>query len=217
MWGFGTDPSGTLVQTYLESRRVRLPQTDEIRFWRHGRFGQSQVTPLMMAAVRDIKTNDGIAVHRTALDLEGRKAYLDLYGNMDCRAFSGSPKGGAIKLLPLGPRLGVGEGIETTLSLREFNGYKNLPVWSMMSDLGLASLPVLDGVEELIVAEDNDGGGIVAASEVAARWRKAGRRVRVLGPRTMPDHSDLNDMNDVVRRLRNGKKEEARQRGRGLD
>jgi putative DNA primase/helicase len=170
--------------------------------------------------VRDLGTNEINAVHRTALDLEGRKAYLDLYGNMDCRAFSGSPKGGAIKLFPFRDgRLGVGEGIETTLSLREFKGLRDLPVWSMMSDISLARLPVIPGVIELIVAEDNDQGGITAAAEVAARWRQAGRRVRVIGPRGMPDHQDLNDLNDLIRRLKNGKEEEARgrKRGRGLD
>ena len=153
MWGFGTDPAGTPVEAYLKSRCLRLPPPgDQLKYWRFGRFGQAQNVPLMLAAVRDISTDEGIAVHRTALDLEGRKAYLDLYGNLDCRAFTGAPKGGAIKLFPLGPRLGVGEGLETTLSLREMKGDGDLPVWSMMSDLGLAGLPVLEGVKELIVA-----------------------------------------------------------------
>jgi putative DNA primase/helicase len=213
-WGFGRDAAGSPVEVYLGKRAIRLPPGDEIRFSRYGRFGRD-VAPLMLAAVRSIETDEMIAVHRTALTLEGEKSYHDLFGNMDCRAYLGSPKGGAIKLFSLGPKLGIGEGIETTLSLREFEGLRDLPVWSMGSARGLATLPVLEGVEELIVAEDADGDGVAAASEVAARWLEAGRKVRVIGTRNMADQG-LNDLNDLIRRATYGKKEEARKRGRGL-
>ncbi len=214
MWGFGRDARGTVVERYLERRGVRLPPGEEIAYWRHGYFGANRSVPLMLCRVRSIESDELIAVHRTALTLEGEKAYHDIYGNMDCRAFAGSPKGGAIKILPLGKRLGVGEGVETTLSLREFRGCRDLPVWSLMSDIGLGKLPVLEGVEELIVAEDNDQGGIVAAAEVAARWRKAGRKVTIVGTRGIG--GNLNDLNDLVRSRKHGEKEEG-PGGRGLE
>ena len=213
MWGFGRDAKDTVVEEYLRKRCVRLPPGDVIQYWRFGHFGQNKMVPLMLAKVSDIKNDEGIAVHRTALSLDAEKAYYDLYGNMDCRAFAGSPKGGAIKLFPLAEVLGVGEGIETSLSLREMKGWKDLAVWSLMSDIGLSKFPVLEGVRKLIIAEDNDQGGITATAELAQRWRAAGREVQIVGTRSK--HPELNDINDLVRRIRHGQ-EQGTKGARGL-
>lgn len=199
MWGFGRALQGSPAEAYLASRGLACPETDALAYWAHGRFGRNRAQPMMLAAVRAIDSNDLLAVHRTALSLEGQKAYVDLNGSLDCRAFTGSPKGGAIKIHPAGSHLGVGEGVETSLSLRAFKGCEDLPVWSLGSAHGLAGLPVLDGVERLIVAEDNDTDGICAAAEVVRRWKAAGRAVRVVGPRGMPGREHLNDLNDIVR------------------
>src|SRR5215468_11000132 len=45
------------------------------------------------------------------------------------------------------------------------------PVWALGSAGALARLPVLDGVEELVVAYDNDLAGKMAASVVLETWR----------------------------------------------
>ena len=57
-------------------------------------------------------------------------------------------------------------------------------------------LPVLDGVEQLIILVDNDrsGTGQTAAEECARRWCDAGREV----VRLMPKGEDC-DVNDFVR------------------
>ena len=216
IWQGRWDPRGTVVEKYLSSREVGIPQgSEEIAFLPSARFGKDTGVPVMVCRVLGIKTGEFLAIHRTALSAEGRKSFHDFSGVLDCRAFLGSPRGGAIKLLPAGKRLGVAEGLETALSLREFGGEGDLPVWSLMTASSLASFPLIDGVEELVVAEDNDEAGILASWSVASRWRKAGRKVRVVGTRGLEGMGDLNDVNDYLGRLRHGKEDQG-QRARGL-
>ena len=84
-----------------------------------------------------------------------------------------------------GERLGVAEGIETALSL----AHAFEPVWSVIDAGNLAALPVLGGVECLLIAADNDLAGIKAANECALRWNKEGVEVRI----TQQPQNDLND------------------------
>jgi hypothetical protein len=82
-------------------------------------------------------------------------------------------RGGAIKLTPyehVTNCLGVGEGIETTLSMRLLPEFGASPVWSLLTAGNLASLPALPGIECLWVAVDHDPAGIEAAHETAARF-----------------------------------------------
>jgi hypothetical protein len=83
--------------------------------------------------------------------------------------------------------LGVGEGVESTLSL----AHAYTPVWACIDAGNLSTLPVLDGIEALTIAADFDPTGIAAARECARRWRAAGRQARIV----MADQfgSDLND------------------------
>lgn len=86
-------------------------------------------------------------------------------------------KGGCIRLWPddeITTGLAIGEGIETALALARGFGL----AWSTVDAANLAAFPVLEGVESLTVAVDNDPDGIKAAATVAARWVGAGRELR---------------------------------------
>jgi putative DNA primase/helicase len=95
--------------------------------------------------------------------------------------------------------LGLGEGIESSLSLRQFPECHGIPVWACMSAGELAKFPALPGIEALHIAVDNDPAGIKAANELAQRWHDAGREVFMLQPLAARA-----DANDLVRGQANG-------------
>jgi phage/plasmid primase-like uncharacterized protein len=98
--------------------------------------------------------------------------------------------GGCIKLWPdesvtLG--LGIAEGVETALTLA--HGYQ--PVWAAIDSANLATLPVVGGIESLVIAEDGDKAGKDACEELARRWSLAEREIAII---KSPANADLNDV-----------------------
>jgi hypothetical protein len=110
----------------------------------------------------------------------------------------GPMAGCVIRLFPeVGKRLVVGEGVETVLAAATritFRGKPLRPAWATGSAGNLQRLPVLEGVEQLVILVDNDesGTGQKAAAECAQRWRDAGREVVRLMPKRLG--SDFNDL-----------------------
>jgi hypothetical protein len=79
LWREAVDPFGTPVTAHLERRRMPLPQEaagEAVRFHPACKFGLQRV-PCRIALVRDIKTNQPLAIQRTALDLAGNKIKVD--------------------------------------------------------------------------------------------------------------------------------------------
>jgi phage/plasmid primase-like uncharacterized protein len=147
----------------------------------------------MIALVRNIRTNEPQAVHRTAIDAAGRKlSHLGSNGRL-CLGPVGS---GAVKLTEDAEAtqvLAIGEGVETALSFRCLPGLDSMPVWSLLSANGISSFPALAGLESVWIAADNDasGTGQDAASEAAHRLHGAGIETIIVTPRRTG--SDLND------------------------
>jgi hypothetical protein len=67
------------------------------------------------------------------------------------------------------------------------------PVWACIDAGNLAELPLLGGIEALIIAADHDASGIKASRLCAQRWADAGREVRIVMPPAAGQ-----DLNDVV-------------------
>ena len=134
---------------------------------------------MMVAAMRDAQTGELRAVHRTALTLDGQK--VD-------RRMLGPAAGTAIMLTPKAETLAVGEGIESALSAKQM-GY-GPGVWAMGSAGAMGRLPVLDGVQRLVLLEERDTASANAVSDCGTRWTRAGRAVSVVLPNT---GKDLND------------------------
>jgi hypothetical protein len=116
IWNEARDPAGTPVIAYLQHRRVILPpRCEAIRFHPRCPFGKDAngvtiYTPAMVALVTSILTNEPQGIHRTALNGKAGHKRMSL----------GRVPGGAVKLTPdedVTIALGIGEGIETTLSL----------------------------------------------------------------------------------------------------
>ena len=193
IWSASQSPLATPVETYLPRRGVDLPREavgEAIRFHPNCPFASSS-TPAMVCLVRDILTNAPKAIHRTALSREGEK--IEVCGHD--RLSLGPIGGGAIKLTPdddVTLCLGVGEGLETTLSLRGVEEFGGSPLWCLLNAGNLGALPVLPGIETLWVCVDNDRAGIKAADDTAQRWRAAAAEAFKVLPRKAG--VDLNDL-----------------------
>lgn len=107
------------------------------------------------------------------------------------RRYLGPKKGAVVRLWPdecVSTGLGVTEGIETGLTL----GHVFQPVWAALDAGNLAALPVLSGIESLLIGADHDDAGKDAARTCAALWAALGREVRIAMPPT--PKTDLNDL-----------------------
>jgi hypothetical protein len=205
IWQQARDPRNTIVQQYLRSRGLELPDdaAEVIRFHPHCTFGGGEPRrPCMIALVRNIETNAAQGIHRTALNEDGT-CQRDADGNT-ARLSLGSIHGGAIKLTAdenVTLCLGVGEGLETALSMRLRPEFGPSPVWSLVCAGGFTWLPVLPGIETLWIAIDNDRpdkkndrAGQRRGAELARQWAVEGREVL-----TMMSSVEGEDLNDVVR------------------
>jgi hypothetical protein len=126
------------------------------------------------------------AISRTYLDSDLRKIG---------KAKSLGEGGGIVRLSPdqgVLEGLFVAEGIETALTVMAL-GLR--PVWSTGSGTIMAKFSVIAGIEALTILADNDasGAGERAAREVEARWRQAGKEVRII----MRDK--VGDINDALK------------------
>lgn len=143
--------------------------------------------PAMLAVVK-IPSGGVVALHRTFLTSDGRKADVPsprkLLGTL--------PDGAAVRLAEHGATLGIAEGIETALSATALFG---IPCWSAINASGLAKWSPPAGVEEVVIFGDNDAkfGGQQAAFTLAHRLACRGLAVRVEIPTTVGD-----DWNDVL-------------------
>ncbi|MDQ6868138.1 MAG: toprim domain-containing protein [Pseudomonadota bacterium] len=193
IWRQAIDPRGTLVEQYLKSRALELPDeaaNEAVRFLPDCVFG-SERFPAMTCLVRNIVTNDPQAIHRTALAANGTAIKRN---GKTFRLSLGPIAGGAIKLDPdddVTQGLCIGEGVETCLSGRQM-GLR--PVWSLVSTGGIAAFPILPGIEGLHIFRENDvnGASAKAVEACARRWYEAGRDVFVITP-------DVGDLNDELR------------------
>src|SRR5262249_39396683 len=142
---------------------------------------------VMVAGVTHWPSREVCAVHRTYLTLDGRtKAPVS-----NPKMTLGPIGGGAVRLAPAGPVLGVAEGIETALSAMEATG---IPVWAALSAAGIEALGLPDPplAAEMVIFADHDPRGRRAAETAAARWHAQGRKVRIcLPPEPGSDFNDL--------------------------
>jgi DNA polymerase I-like protein with 3'-5' exonuclease and polymerase domains len=192
IWDRAKPIAGTLATQYLANYRkidvAALPDTinDVLRFHPNCPFGPDTRHSCLIALLRDATTDAPTGIHRIALAPDGSKIERRMLGHA-----------GIAKLWPAGGTLIVGEGIETVLAAATritHRGTALQPAWSAISSGGLGKLPVISGVEQLILLVDNDsnGTGQAAAEECAEHWREQGRDVEQLMP--AKPGTDFNDM-----------------------
>src|SRR5262245_36138204 len=188
LWNEAIDPRGTIAVQYLKARALDLSDDvagDVLRFhprtpWRNENTGKTDRIPCMIAAFRSIDDDTVTGVHRIRLDQPQRWPKTE-------RRMFGVVHRAAVKFDPVATTLIIGEGIETCMAARQLGARST---WSLGSTGGISSLPVLEGVDRLIVLGETGKASSEAIQSVRLRWRGAGRIVQARMPRT---GNDLND------------------------
>jgi len=181
IWNKSQPAAGTPVESYLRYRGIGISVPESIRYNAAVKYTQSGlILPCMVAAVQ-APDRSITAIHRTYIRGDGQgKA-----GVAKTKMMLGSVGGGAVRLAQVGPKMIVGEGLETCLSVQEATG---LPTWAVLSAsnfMGLV-LPALPLAAEVVIAADNDENrkGMDAAEKAAALWVSQGRKVSIAQPPT---------------------------------
>ena len=196
LWSQARPIAGTLAERYLaETRRIDvagLPAniSDSLRFHpslpvRTGALSALPARP--HARPRKRPDRSGSTAPRFELQ-NGRVCKIDRFA---------LGRDGRDQALASGSQLIVGEGLETTLAAATRIPYRGAPLqpaWSAVSSGGLSRLPVIPGVERLIILVDHDGNGEGQAAAVRCmeRWTRAGRTVIRLTPKRVD--ADFNDL-----------------------
>jgi hypothetical protein len=204
IWSGAIAIEDTMAAHYLRVvRKVEIPAGASgavLRFHPACPFDNAR-HPSLVALVRNIITDEPQAIMRTALNSDGTAVKVD---GKTVRKALGPIGGGAVKLTDnaeVTTCLGVGEGVETVLSMRKTPEFGPSPIWALISAGGLAGFPVLAGIECLWIAVDNDRpdqhgrqAGIEAALACSKRWTAAGREVYRVTPKWVG-----HDLDDVMR------------------
>jgi putative DNA primase/helicase len=177
--------AGDPIARYFELRGIAgawkcapcLRLAERLVYRHEGR--QVGVFPAMLAPLVSAG-GEVVAVHRTFLTDEGRKADVPAVKKLTPAA--GSVRGAAIRLQsPQDGVLGVAEGIETAVAASMGSG---VPTWSTYSGGGLASFAWPKGVRKLIVFGDADDAGRKAATALRDRATTHGLACSILYPST---------------------------------
>jgi hypothetical protein len=195
LWNEARSVRGSRAEHYLEQRGLSLGRfTDLDRALRfHPNCPKRRERwPAMLAAFRDIVTDEVVAVHRIFLDRLDHKVDKMMLGPSAETAVKLTPHGATFNGQHFCARLYVTEGIETGVAAHML-GYA--PVWALGSCGAIASLPPLLCVGELVVLADHDVAGVKCAMQATATWREAGFQARIV----MPER-DGDDFADVVLR-----------------
>jgi putative DNA primase/helicase len=192
IWDEARNPRGTLGERYLrEMRKLNLP--DELagpvlRFhprcpWRNENTGRTIFIPALIVPFRSIGDDSITGIHRIALNAAD--------GTKRGRRMLGIVSRAAIKLDPLsGDTLAIGEGAESCMAARQL-GFT--PVWALGSVGAISFLPLIGGVRRLVILGESGEASTRAIRLCGTRWRRAGRRVRVVMP-----NEGFSDMNDAL-------------------
>lgn len=193
LWAMGQSIAGTLAERYLASRGiVGMRNASALRFhphcyyWREDEADDThpEAWPALLAKVTD-RGGSLTGLHRTWLDPESAgKAPLD-----PNRKAMGALLGHGVWIGRTTDILGVGEGLETMLSLRM--ALPDLPVIAALSANHLAELDLPDCVERLYIAVDSDDAGRNAAEALSERTRVAGIETVPLAFRLEDANADL--------------------------
>jgi putative DNA primase/helicase len=204
IWAERQSIAGTIAEAYLMSRAVALMddvlESDALGYHRDCPLridGARQRRPALVAKMVDVHSNAFRGIHRTFIKALGSGKDDTIPGG--ARRMLGSSEGAVCKLSrdeEVTTVLGIGEGIETTLSLFQLPECHGITVWACLSSTNLAAFRVLAGIEVLWVAVDREasGEGERAAQKCAERWNAAGAECILVRVKTSDPKRDLNDV-----------------------
>jgi hypothetical protein len=186
IWTASRPIGGTLGEVYFQRRGITTSLPGTLRFHRGLKHTPTGLDlPAIVAAVAVWPSKEVVAVHRTYLDHQGRKASVSMP-----KMALGPVSGGAIRLRSHADELVVAEGIETALSVCQCF---SCSAWACLSSSNMPNLKIAADVREITIAADRDanGAGQKAANRLADRLRREGKTVRIMLP---PKEGDWNDV-----------------------
>ena len=181
---------GSIAEIYLNSRGIVWQSDFEaLRF--HPRCfhsssegGKPVIWPGLIASITDLQ-DELTGVSRTFLRRDGlEKAPVE-----PKRRSKGNLVGNGTRVGVVADVLAVGEGLETTLSLRA--AMPSVPLVSATSANHLSALLFPASVRTLLVIRDNDHAGDAATDALYARGQAAGLDVHLVAPELDDLNSDL--------------------------
>ncbi|MEQ9190481.1 MAG: toprim domain-containing protein [Alphaproteobacteria bacterium] len=184
IWKETVPATGTLVETYLQSRGLNVCIPEALRFHPDLHHASGRRWPAMVALVTRATDGKPQAVHRTFLAPDGSgKAPV-----AQPRMMLGPCRGGVVRLSNAGGELMIGEGIETCLAAMQATGR---PAWASLSASSLACLPLPEQIESITILADGDPAGERASMRLARRLAMRGRKILTATP---PSGLDFNDV-----------------------
>ena len=173
---------GIILNTWPED----LHHHPMLPYWETDDTGKPVKTgtfPAMLAIVRS-PTGRPVALHRTYITSDGKKASVDSPRKLlKVHDLTGS----AVRLFPPSDGvLGVCEGIEDALSAWVL---WQIPTWATIGTSGLKSFEPPEEIRELLIFADRDEAGVSAARELAERMEAKEKAVRIRVP---SGHKDIN-------------------------
>lgn len=156
IWAQCRPIAGTVAEKYLITRGLVAPKGGWPECLGHHRGlvheleDAKPVFPCLVARVDDIM-GDVCAIWRIYLDPQsGRKADVE-----NAKLGLGPAGGGAIRIGGLAPRIGVAEGVETSLAAWAMGGFRR-PVWSLLSTAGMAGFEIPPEITRIDIFPDGD-------------------------------------------------------------
>lgn len=156
---------GDSVHLYLKTRGLTsMPKT--LRYSPACYEPETKKNQRAMLALFTLQDGTAVTMHRTFITDDGRK--LDIEHPKKALPTLRPMSGGAVRLYPQEATLGVCEGVETAIALRNA---MRVPVWAVLGTALLAGFEPPKGVETVIIYSDNDANfaGQKAAYDLANR------------------------------------------------
>jgi hypothetical protein len=184
-----SDSCRELVITYLRSRGLTLKPPPTIRSGHVWHPFERRTMPAMVAAIQGADGRvQGVGI--TFLRPDGlAKAEVE-----QPRITRGELAGGAGRLAPAGPKLGLTEGLEDALTVQQETG---LPCWAALGTSNLSKLTLPAAVREVVIIADRGEAGEAAARAAINAYSAADRLVRVAWP--PGGHKDFNAVLQAAR------------------
>jgi putative DNA primase/helicase len=184
LWSQSIHPAGTLGEKYLRNSRY-LELMDDIggrvvRFHPRMKY-DNKFVPCLVLLMRDIVSDQPSAILRTFLTNDGEKI---------SRKMLGPAKGTAVKIdehTSVIDSLTIGEGFETALASR-MAGYS--PVWALGPSGSVGSFPVLSGITDLTILEENCATSRRDVKVCCERYLNAQVPVNIVSPKIGKDFND---------------------------
>lgn len=177
--------AGTLGERYLRTRGITIaPAGDELRFHAALRYCKGgPIFPAVVAPFRDVHGRL-VGIERIFLATNGSaKVPLD-----PAKKMLGSVRGAAIRFGGVEEFIGLTEGLENALSVRQATGR---PVWAAGALGFLSTIALPESVRKVVVFADPKPQEIHGAEEAVRRLIAEGRHARVAYPAAGLDANDM--------------------------